>query len=55
MTDPAPDSAPDPGPFSFELTITATGSVTHPPDVLLDEQGHPVLDEHGEAVRKGTQ
>lgn len=44
----------DPGPFAFELTIEATGTVVHPPDVLLDEQGHPVLDESGEPVKIGA-
>lgn len=40
---------------AFELTVVASGSATHPAGVLLDEDGHPVLDESGEPVMKGDE
>lgn len=40
---------------AFELTVVASGSATHPPDVVLDDDGHPVLDADRQPVLKGDQ
>lgn len=46
MTEPT-----EPDGFSPELVIEAAGRATHPPDVVLDDDGHPVLVD-GEPIRK---
>jgi hypothetical protein len=38
--------------FAPELVIEATGRATHPADVVLDADGHPLLDDQGEPIRK---
>ena len=39
----------------FEMVILASGRATHPPDVELDDQGNPRLDDDGQPIRKETQ
>ena len=43
---------PDPSGFEPELVIEASGRATHPADVMLDDAGHPLLDDQGEPIRK---
>jgi hypothetical protein len=40
----------DPGVFLHKVNITVSASATHPPGVVLDGNGHPVLDETGNPV-----
>ena len=52
MDTETPAPADTEGGFSPELVIEATGRATHPPDVVLDGDGNPLLDDDGEPVRK---
>lgn len=50
MSEPTPSAEPDG--FEPELVIEATGRAIHPPDVVLDDDGNPALDDQGEPIRK---